>query len=126
MGGIFADYPSPVGAGKSHVSFYMLLCWLGNWILRVSPDLRGDTDAEILFIALLATLCGATSCTDMVLFARMKAYLWQDLLVLKHGLPSHDTFSRVFRMLDPQAFEKVFRRFMKVFAAGANIKRPRV
>jgi predicted transposase YbfD/YdcC len=80
---------------------------------------------EILFIALMATLCGATSCTDMAPFARMKAYLWQDVLVLKNGLPSHDTFSRVFRMLDPKAFETSFRRFMKAFAAGAKIKRPR-
>ena len=93
------------------------------------PDPRADNAVhdltEILFIALLASLCGATSCTDMALFARMKAYLWQDVLVLKHGLPSHDTFSRVFRMLDPKAFERAFQRFMKAFAAGANIKRPR-
>ena len=80
---------------------------------------------EILFIALMATLCGATACTDMALFARMKAYLWQDVLVLKHGLPSHDTFSRVFRMLDPEAFEKAFRGFMKAFAQGAKIKQPK-
>src|SRR6476469_1835399 len=78
---------------------------------------------EILFIALTATLCGATSCVDMALFARMKAYLWKDVLELKHGLPSHDTFSRIFRMLDPDAFEIAFRRFMKAFAEGANIGR---
>lgn len=93
------------------------------------PDPRADNAlhdlTEILFIALLATLCGATSCTDMALFARMKSYLWKDVLVLKHGLPSHDTFSRVFRMLDPQAFEAAFRRFMKAFAQGAKIKRPK-
>src|ERR1700694_6239570 len=73
----------------------------------------------------MATLCGATSCTDRALFARIKAYLWQDVLVLKNGLPSHDTFSRVFRMLDPKAFETAFRRFMKSFAQGAKIKQPR-
>jgi predicted transposase YbfD/YdcC len=93
------------------------------------PDPRADNAlhdlTEILFIALMATLCGATSCTDMALFARMKAYLWQDVLELKNGLPSHDTFSRVFRMLDPKAFEVGFRRFMKAFAQGAKIKRPR-
>ena len=41
------------------------------------PDPRADNAlhdlTEILFIALMATLCGATSCTDMALFARMKA-----------------------------------------------------
>ena len=93
------------------------------------PDPRADNAlhdlTEILFIALMATLCGATSCTDMALFARMKAYLWKGVLVLEHGLPSHDTFSRVFRMLDPEAFEKAFQRFMKAFAAGAKIKRPK-
>lgn len=80
---------------------------------------------ELLFIALLATLCGATSCCDMALFARTKAYLLRPVLTLKHGLPSHDTFSRVFRMLDPQAFERSFRAFMTAFAAAARIKRPR-
>src|SRR5205823_11385513 len=69
------------------------------------PDPRAENAlhdlTEILFIALLATLCGAMSCTDMALFARMKTYLWRDVLVLKNGLPSHDTFSRVpFRVLD--------------------------
>jgi len=92
------------------------------------PDPRADNAlhdlTELLFIALMATLCGATSCTDMALFARLKAYLWQDVLVLKHGLPSHDTFSRVFRMLDPKAFETAFRRFMEAFAEGAKIARP--
>ena len=92
------------------------------------PDPRANNAlhdlTELLFIALMATLCGATSCVDMALFARMKAYLWRDVLVLKHGLPSHDTFSRVFRMIDPEAFEAAFRRFMKAFAEGARIERP--
>ena len=78
----------------------------------------------LLFTTLLATLCGATSCTDMALFARTKAYLLEPVLGRKHGLPSHDTFSRVFRMLDPQAFERSFQKFMKAFAKAAKIKRP--
>src|SRR5262245_36682585 len=92
------------------------------------PDPRAQNAlhdlTELLFIALLATLCGATNCSDMALFARMKAYLLEPVLTLKHGFPSHDTFSRVFRMLDPQAFEQSFQRFMKAFAKAANIKRP--
>jgi predicted transposase YbfD/YdcC len=96
----FADLPDPRAENALH-------------------DLR-----ELLFIALLATLCGATSCTDMALFARTKAYLLEPILTLPHGLPSHDTFSRVFRMLDPQAFERSFQRFMKAFAKAARIKRP--
>jgi predicted transposase YbfD/YdcC len=97
----FADVPDPRAENALH-------------------DLR-----ELLFMALLATLCGATTCSDMALFARTKAYLLEPILDLKHGFPSHDTFSRVFRMLDPQAFERSFRKFMAAFAKAAGIKRPR-
>lgn len=76
---------------------------------------------EILFIALLATLCGATTCCDMALFARSKEDLLRQILVLENGPPSHDTFSRVFRILDPAAFETAFRRFTKAFAEAAQV-----
>jgi predicted transposase YbfD/YdcC len=75
---------------------------------------------EILFIALLATLCGAQTCCDMALFAQTKTALLRTVLVLAHGAPSHDTFSRVFRMLDPKAFEKAFRQFMQAFAESVQ------
>ncbi len=92
------------------------------------PDPRSDNFrhdlVEIVFIALLATLCGATSCSDMEEFGLAKEALLRDILTLEHGIPSHDTFSRVFRMLDPKAFETAFGRFMSAFAAGAKIKAP--
>lgn len=78
---------------------------------------------EILFVALLATLCGATSCSDMEEFGLAKEPLLRTILTLKHGIPSHDAFSRVFRMLDPKAFDEVFRRFMAAFAAGAKLEK---
>jgi predicted transposase YbfD/YdcC len=77
---------------------------------------------EMMFIALLATLCGATTCCDIALFGQAKEALLRTILVLEHGIPSHDTFSRVFRILDPSSFEKVFLRFTKAFAAAAKIK----
>src|SRR6202453_2815471 len=43
-------------------------------------------------------------------------------LRLEHGMPSHDTFSRVFRLLKPQAFELAFRRFMAAFAKANGLK----
>ena len=76
----------------------------------------------MLFIALLATLCGATTCCDIALFGRAKEALLRTILVLEHGIPSHDTFSRVFRILDPDSFERVFRRFTKAFATTTKIK----
>jgi len=77
---------------------------------------------EVLFIALAATLCGAESCSDMADFGRSKEGLLRLFLRLEHGIPSHDTFSRVFRLLRPQAFELAFRRFMAAFAKANGLK----
>ena len=88
------------------------------------PDPRADNAlhdlTEILFIPLLATLCGAQTCCDIALFAKTKEPLLRTVLDLAYGVPSHDTFSRVFRMLDPKAFEKAFRRFMRAFAEATE------
>jgi hypothetical protein len=77
---------------------------------------------EVLFIALAATLCGAESCSDMADFGQSKEDLLRFFLRLEHGIPSHDTFSRVFRLLKPQAFELAFRRFMAAFAKANRLK----
>jgi predicted transposase YbfD/YdcC len=73
---------------------------------------------ELLFIALLASLCGAQSCEDMAEFGRCKRDLLGRFLLLRHGIPSHDTFSRVFRLIDPAGFERAFGAFMERFATG--------
>jgi predicted transposase YbfD/YdcC len=77
--------------------------------------------AEILVIALAATLCGAKGASDMELFGRAKEDVLRKFLQLRHGVPSHDTFSRVFRLLEPQAFERFFRRFMAAFAKANGL-----
>ena len=77
---------------------------------------------DILFIALAAVLCGARGATDMELFGLAKEKLLRQCLRLEHGIPSHDTFGRVFRVLDPQAFEASFRRFMAAFAKANGVK----
>jgi predicted transposase YbfD/YdcC len=93
------------------------------------PDPRADNSqhdlTEILFIALLAGLCGASSCSDMEEFGLAKEKLLREILTLPHGIPSHDTFSRVFRLIDPVAFEAAFRLFMTEFSKGANIAKPK-
>ena len=70
---------------------------------------------DIIFIALCGTLAGAKTCFQIAEFARAKAELLHELLALEHGVPSHDTFSRLFRILDPQAFEAAFRSFTSLF-----------
>lgn len=86
----------------------------------VVPDPRAGNArhelAEVLVIAFAAVLCGAQTCCDMALFGRSKEPLLREMLRLPHGIPSHDTFSRVFRLLDPAAFEAAFRRFTAAFA----------
>lgn len=77
---------------------------------------------EILVIALAAVLCGAEGCADMAEFGQAKEGLLRLCLRLEHGIPSHDTFSRVFRLLSPQAFEAAFRRFMVAFAKANKLK----
>jgi predicted transposase YbfD/YdcC len=76
---------------------------------------------EVLFIALAAVLCGADSCSDMADFGQSKEGLLRLFLRLEHGIPSHDTFSRVFRLLKPQTFELAFRRFMAAFAKAHGL-----
>lgn len=89
------------------------------------PDPRDHTVqhelTEILFVALAAMLCGAKHCTEMALFAKTRLELLRQVVPLKNGAPSHDTFTRVFKALDPDAFEAGFRRFMAAF--GAQVRR---
>lgn len=73
---------------------------------------------DLMFIALAAALCGAQSCAEYALFARSKTALLSRFMDLP-AAPSHDTFSRVFRLLDPKAFEAAFAAFMAGFAAAA-------
>ena len=73
---------------------------------------------DLLFVALAAVLCGAEDCTDMADFARAKLGFLQQVVPLEHGAPSHDTFSRVFRLLAPEPFEAAFARFTASFAGA--------
>ena len=75
---------------------------------------------DILVIALCTVLCGGETCTDMALFGHSKREFLESFLPLQNGIPSHDTFSRVFRLLDPEAFQKWFLGFMRQFAQGCE------
>ncbi|HET9537974.1 MAG TPA: ISAs1 family transposase [Mesorhizobium sp.] len=89
-------------------------------IFRGVPDPRAANSShnlcETLFIALVATLCGAEGASDMAEFGEAKEALLRRILKLEHGIPSHDTFSRILRELDPRAFAQAFRRFLSAFA----------
>ena len=67
-------------------------------------------------IALCTVLCGGQGAVDMALFARAKEPFLRGFLKLANGVPSHDTFSRLFRQLDPAQFRAAFQRFMAGFS----------
>jgi predicted transposase YbfD/YdcC len=71
---------------------------------------------EVLVIALCTVICGGETCADMALFGRSKEEFLRQFLRLEHGIPSHDTFSRLFRLLDPERFHTWFVGFMKQFS----------
>lgn len=73
---------------------------------------------ELLFIAIAATLAGAKTCVEMAEFGAAKEALLRQVLELPHGIPSHDTFSTVFRTLDPAAFGEIFARFAAAFGTA--------
>jgi predicted transposase YbfD/YdcC len=94
-------------------------------IFRRVPDPRAanarHTLLDVLVIALASVLCGAQTCSDMADFGQAKHALLRRFLRLEHGIPSHDTFSRLFRLLEPAAFEAAFRRFMAAFAEANGL-----
>ena len=81
---------------------------------------RHDLSA-MLFIALAATLCGAKSCVDIADFASANEDEMSKIVDLPHGAPSHDCFSRLFRVLDPDELAEAFTRFAKLLREGLGL-----
>lgn len=90
-------------------------CWEGLEDPRTGNAGLHDLH-ELLMIALCTVLCGGQGAVDMALFAKSKEPFLRGFLKLKNGPPSHDTFSRLFRLLDPAQFGAVFQRFMARFS----------
>jgi predicted transposase YbfD/YdcC len=63
---------------------------------------------DILVIAICASICGADTWTDVEIWGIAKQDWLRGFLELPHGIPSHDTFGRVFALLDPDEFRKGF------------------
>lgn len=67
---------------------------------------------EILVIAIAAALSDCDTVEDIAYWARAKEAWLRKFLVLRNGVPSEETFLRVFRALDPKQFESAFRRWV--------------
>jgi len=67
---------------------------------------------DMIAIAITAVICNADGWEDIEMFGKCKAKWFATFLDLPHGIPSHDTFARVFAKLDPDEFESCFRQWM--------------
>jgi predicted transposase YbfD/YdcC len=80
-------------------------------------DPRGPNIEHLLFdivaIAILGTICGADGWVEIEQFGQQKMTWLKQFLRLPHGIPSHDTFGRVFAQLDPEEFQACFRQWVQ-------------
>ena len=77
------------------------------------PDPRKDRTKDhklidIIAIAICAVICGAEGWVDIELYGKSKQPWLSTFLELPNGIPSHDTFGRVFSLIDAQQFQLAF------------------
>ena len=75
--------------------------------------------ADILTLAICAVICGADGWVQVEEFADCKKEWFQTFLDLPNGIPSHDTFGRVFAALEPSAFEECFMKWIAALTAAS-------
>jgi len=73
---------------------------------------------DILVIAACAVIACAESWDDIALYGRSKLAWLRTFLELRNGIPSHDTFRRVFMLIDPEAFEAGFATWVGALTTG--------
>jgi predicted transposase YbfD/YdcC len=72
---------------------------------------------DILVIAICAVIAGAESWEDIALYGRSKVEWLGTFLALSNGIPAHDTFRRVFMLIDTGRFEACFEAWARSFGA---------
>jgi predicted transposase YbfD/YdcC len=77
---------------------------------------------DIIVIAICAIIAGAQDWQEVALFGRERHDWLKRFLKLPNGIPSHDTFERVFDRIDPQAFQTCFRQWVQAIQETLSIK----
>lgn len=75
---------------------------------------------DILVISVCTLLCGGESFNDMEEFGQCKEDWFKTFLKLPHGIPSHDTFNRLFQALNPKSFMEYFIRWTQSLRDGVD------
>jgi predicted transposase YbfD/YdcC len=86
------------------------------------PRTRRHELTDILVIAICAVICACESWEDIAAYGRAKAVWFRAFLSLPHGIPSHDTFRRVFNRLNPEAFQRCFRSWIAALSQAKGLK----
>jgi predicted transposase YbfD/YdcC len=74
---------------------------------------------DILTITLCAVICGADDWVAVATFGELKEGWLRTFLALPNGIPSHDTFGRVFRLLDPDELRRCFLAWVRAVVGEA-------
>jgi len=82
------------------------------------PDPRSERNQEhallsIVAIAICGAICGADNWVEIEAYGKAKIHWLSSWLALPNGIPSHDTFGRVFRFVNPQAFQERFMHWIR-------------
>lgn len=77
---------------------------------------------DILVIAVCAVICGAKTWTQIEDFGEAKLELFSSFLDLKNGIPSHDTFRRLFMILDSEKFLEIFIKWVSAVTKNTDLK----
>ena len=77
---------------------------------------------DILIIAICAAICGAKTWIDIQDFGESKKDWFSSFFNLEHGIPSHDTFRRLFLLLDPERFSEVFIAWVKDLTKDTDLE----
>jgi predicted transposase YbfD/YdcC len=88
------------------------------------PRVRGRCEHRLLDVVVMALCAVIANCDDwhqVALFARERRDWFARFLDLPHGVPSHDTFERVFDRLDPAAFQKCFASWVKAIGSALAV-----
>ena len=63
---------------------------------------------DIITIAICAVICGADTWVDIEMYGQAKYSFLKKFLEVSKGIPSHDTFARVFARINPEQFQQCF------------------